>query len=386
MISTKNIVKFDSDRERLGSELMVCFNYFENLHKVEKAEEQADERLEEQEIALPEPKSALDEIIDSENFIETKTFYNMRSKALNSPSYKEEKRKNIVSNILFVIDFLFTLMPGLLILAGLGMFFAYLYFNDASLKNILTYLLIGDGVLFVLLVLILAVRAGLSNRNFLEDILDRLFLIGKFRQTNLTNQDVLDYCVKNKDELKNVLNECDHDLLQEKERSANERSERRGAIIREYVRKADAASDALEYFSGPLKEKIKSSLKYVPYHYFNDEDITGLVFLYVNRRGDTIKELINVYENEKFKAKLLAAIEKNTQEIENLNLSVSRRMSEFTEAITSLSGSINSLSDNFKAIYQQEAKSLELYQEPRQRYEDLMVNINGIPSSVKIYG
>ena len=68
--------------------------------------------------------------------------------------------------------------------------------------------------------------------------------------------------------------------------------------------------------------KIKKTLKIVPHYYFNEKAIRGILFLYITKRGNTISELVNLYEDEKFREKLLNAINKNTEVIQNFTSSV----------------------------------------------------------------
>lgn len=63
------------------------------------------------------------------------------------------------------------------------------------------------------------------------------------------------------------------------------------------------ANETLNYFKTDMLKEIRNYLTVIPLDYFNEEAITGMLYYYTNKRGDTIKELINLYENEKFKEK-----------------------------------------------------------------------------------
>ena len=74
---------------------------------------------------------------------------------------------------------------------------------------------------------------------------------------------------------------------------------------------------------------LQQILNVIPVYYFQKDAVTKMLFFYLNKRADTIKELINLYEQTVFEAALLKAVD---------NISVS---------VNKLSATLN---DNFRTL------------------------------------
>lgn len=195
--------------------------------------------------------------------------------------------------------------------------------------------------------------------------------------------DVIDYCESSPDVFEATLKQYNPKRLEKAQASLEMYSSERNLALSSAREKVDMTSKEVDYFKGHLYEKIKGSPVFIPEGYFSEGALTGLLFLYVNRRGDTVDDLIKIYEDEKSK---LSGVTENAEDMEKLNAMADSRMGELSSAVSCASVSLNSLSDDCKATYRQESKMLELYQEPAKRYEDFIVNVYGTPVSAKVYG
>ena len=136
-----------------------------------------------------------------------------------------------------------------------------------------------------------------------------------------------------------------------------------------------------------------------------------MLYYYTNKRGDTIKELINLYENEKFKEKLLGSIQQNTRTMQSIGKVVVTQLQTISNKMNSLQTELKAMQNSLEEVSRSNLanaysvlsvmqKQLETQQEQYRQYEEtakinsqldsvyknLTVAIDGEPVDVKIYG
>ena len=171
------------------------------------------------------------------------------------------------------------------------------------------------------------------------------------------------------------------------------------------------ANETLNYFKTDMLKEIRNYLTVIPLDYFNEEAITGMLYYYTNKRGDTIKELINLYENEKFKEKLLGSIQQNTRTMQSIGKVVVTQLQTISNKMNSLQMELKAMQNSLEEVSRSNLanaysvlsvmqKQLETQQEQYRQYEEtakinsqldsvyknLTVAIDGEPVDVKIYG
>lgn len=171
------------------------------------------------------------------------------------------------------------------------------------------------------------------------------------------------------------------------------------------------ANETLNYFKTDMLKEIRNYLTVIPLDYFNEEAITGMLYYYTNKRGDTIKELINLYENEKFKEKLLGSIQQNTRTMQSIGKVVVTQLQTISNKMNSLQTELKAMQNSLEEVSRSNLanaysvlsvmqKQLETQQEQYRQYEEtakinsqldsvyknLTVAIDGEPVDVKIYG
>ena len=106
MASAKELIEFGTDRDRLASELIVCFNYYQYLHKVEKANREALAGIRDAEEKFPilDEKTALRRVAISKGYELTRSFERM--KHLAEENHNKERIKIMARNALRILDFI----------------------------------------------------------------------------------------------------------------------------------------------------------------------------------------------------------------------------------------------------------------------------------------
>lgn len=69
-------------------------------------------------------------------------------------------------------------------------------------------------------------------------------------------------------------------------------------------------------------ENILKKLNVIPVYYFTEDALSKMLFFYVNKRADTVKELINLYEQTEFEDSLLKAVRNISISVDKLKDSV----------------------------------------------------------------
>lgn len=134
--------------------------------------------------------------------------------------------------------------------------------------------------------------------------------------------------------------------------------------------------------------RIKSQLKEIPGSYFKQEDIYGLLALYMNKRANNITDLINLYETEKFRSELVDTLSDNTAQIASLRKEMSSWMSSINSRLETANASINRMHQGLHEDYQQlteQAKMLAIDSSMNSDYKDYLVSVNGETFNVKTY-
>lgn len=183
---------------------------------------------------------------------------------------------------------------------------------------------------------------------------------------------------------------------------------RRKKLLLEPVTKA---RDTLKYYKNDLLNEIHNYLSVVPLEYFNEEAITGMLYYYTTKRGDTIKELINLYENEKFKEKLLGTIQQNTLTMQSIGKVVVTQLFNISQKMDSLHTELINMKKSLEEVaksnltntytmlslmqqqletqekqYKQYEETARINNEIDSTFKNLTIAIDGQPVDVKIYG
>lgn len=375
MAPAKGLIEFGTDCEKLASELIVCFNYYQYLHKVEKANREALAGIRDAEEKFPilDEKAALRRVAMSKGFELTRSFEHM--KHLAEENHNKERIRIMAMNALRILDFILLILPVFLVVAVI---IAYIVLKISSLEGAFVFFLAGAVSIGILAVYII-ISSIVSNKFFKVGMSERLSVKERlrfFRDNQADN--VIDYCESNPDVFEATLKQYNPKRLEKAQASLEMYSNERNLALSSAREKSDMTRKEVDYFKGHLYEKIKGSLVFIPEGYFSEGAITGLLFLYANRRGDTVDDLIKIYEDEKTK---LSGVAENAEDMEKLNAMADSRMGELSSAVSCVSASLNSLSDDCKATYQQESKMLELYSEPKRRYEELISGLGGTGES-----
>ena len=69
-------------------------------------------------------------------------------------------------------------------------------------------------------------------------------------------------------------------------------------------------------------EEILKKINVIPAYYFTEDAVSKMLFFYVNKRADTIKELINLYEQTEFEGALLKAVKNISINVDKLKQAV----------------------------------------------------------------
>lgn len=69
-------------------------------------------------------------------------------------------------------------------------------------------------------------------------------------------------------------------------------------------------------------EEILKKINVIPAYYFTEDAVSKMLFFYVNKRADTIKELINLYEQTEFEGALLKAVKNISISVDKLKQAV----------------------------------------------------------------
>ena len=179
-------------------------------------------------------------------------------------------------------------------------------------------------------------------------------------------------------------------------------------IVKKKIKDVDKT---LNQMQNNVAKEIRNYLTVIPLDYFNEEAITGMLYYYTNKRGDTIKELINLYENEKFKEKLLGSIQQNTRTMQSIGKVVVTQLQTISNKMNSLQTELKAMQNSLEEVSRSNLanaysvlsvmqKQLETQQEQYRQYEEtakinsqldsvyknLTVAIDGEPVDVKIYG
>ena len=88
-------------------------------------------------------------------------------------------------------------------------------------------------------------------------------------------------------------------------------------------------------------QSLTDNLEIIPEYYATQEAINYMLFYFVNKRGDNIKELINLYEQEKWQRAVLQSLDNISASIEKLSRKLDEKMIKIAKAFSCLEISIN---------------------------------------------
>lgn len=104
-------------------------------------------------------------------------------------------------------------------------------------------------------------------------------------------------------------------------------------------------------------ENILKKLNVIPVYYFTEDALNKMLFFYVNKRADTVKELINLYEQTEFEDSLLKAVR-------NISISVDRLKEN-------LNGEFIRLGAQLGVLRQSVAENSEMQRLNREKLEEI---------------
>ncbi len=105
----------------------------------------------------------------------------------------------------------------------------------------------------------------------------------------------------------------------------SERYIQRETELAKQVKQLETELSAWEKSSAELAargEEILKKINVIPVYYFTEDALSKMLFFYVNKRADTIKELINLYEQTEFEGALLKAVKNISISVDKLKESV----------------------------------------------------------------
>ena len=87
------------------------------------------------------------------------------------------------------------------------------------------------------------------------------------------------------------------------------------------------------------KNQLLNSLETLPVYYFNEDAVNKMLFLMANKRADTIKELVNLYEEIEWQNKLIA-------DLADIRLNIKGLVRDLNENFQTLGRQLKCINDN----------------------------------------
>ena len=87
------------------------------------------------------------------------------------------------------------------------------------------------------------------------------------------------------------------------------------------------------------KNQLLNSLETLPVYYFNEDAVNKMLFLMANKRADTIKELVNLYEEIQWQNKLINGLA-------DISLNIKDLVRDLNENFQSLGRQLKCINDN----------------------------------------
>lgn len=310
-----------SEYDMIGAELYYCYNYNENVNKIENEIYNLENKIEKIEHKTLEysSKDILSKDINWGQYPEIQTNYkdyceNRVSATKNELNYLKKYKK--IYNFLFVlIIILIMIFPVSLI----SLFLMELFkINSGGFEIVLLFPFIGIvlGVISIVLLTKSPLRKEREkiitsfNRNsfelkMLQEKKDSKYfeshkeVIRAYVSEKLSTEVVTIFRNNNPDFFSNL----------DKEKISYQNDIKEYKII-------------LESIHNEFKENMSVRNTIIPSVYHNEEDITNLIDYYVRRRGDTWKELVNEYEHDKKLNQIISSINDLSQQVSVLTDSV----------------------------------------------------------------
>ena len=418
------------EKERLAQELSIGYKYFGNLKKVKGIRKK-----------LSKQYADIQDRVEEKKYPQKKTLKDTIKSVSNSTRLNlvEEQRKEQVADIkknpvLSSYDFWHSVLTWFRLTLVLGFLLALLIlflvarFNRNADLNVWGSVLVVSGLIMSIIGIIWAK----NSFDDIEDQFESLFVLfvniaaqkRKIKEAKNASYESLQKEVFKlpEDELAEKLKKFDPEVYQQSMDIYNRHCEEydqsvknldlwkkdQFSIVKKKIKDVDKT---LNQMQNNVAKEIRNYLTVIPLDYFNEEAITGMLYYYTNKRGDTIKELINLYENEKFKEKLLGSIQQNTRTMQSIGKVVVTQLQTISNKMNSLQMELKAMQNSLEEVSRSNLanaysvlsvmqKQLETQQEQYRQYEEtvkinsqldsvyknLTVAIDGEPVDVKIYG
>jgi len=92
---------------------------------------------------------------------------------------------------------------------------------------------------------------------------------------------------------------------------------------------------------GNVRKLLINSLKIIPEYYCTEEAISTMLWYFINRRGDSIKELINLYEQEKWQNEMLRINQNIVSSIDKINDNISHKFADLASKLDCIKYDLN---------------------------------------------
>lgn len=450
------------EKERLAQELSIGYKYFNNLKNSQQIqsnllteyEKQAKEI--ERETCFPTYETRMDVVksqkvvFDKLNASEQERSTQLQENEVERKRLQKLEKDDIKEQTEKFFSGILSFLVSLILIAVLVYGIMFILFRDSNpffeqkWANVLGWI---SGILTVIAVIVSIVTAGsaalailglpilsittiikypIKVKKIKHDYKNNYFLQLDQKETEIKNKEALSLLVeaaaRAKDQQLRFLKESDPEVYSwiqniynqdrkvylEKCKVLNNKKQQEKEKAYKPVK---IANETLNYLKTDMLNEIRNYLTVIPLDYFNEEAITGMLYYYTNKRGDTIKELINLYESEKFKEKLLGSIQQNTRTMQSIGKVVVSQLQTISNKMNSLQTELKAMQNSLEEVSRSNLanaysvlsvmqKQLETQQEQYRQYEEtakingqldsvyknLTVAIDGEPVDVKIYG